>query len=100
MIPQLVALYEEGSITAHHLVVEVLHRLDPAAPSLVLEQLPEDILERMLQYANDFRPGKMRSNYPIQPSTDQVEAAKRWIEQRQGRERSDEQLLRTRVVTE
>ena len=94
MIQRLIAMYEEGAITAHHLVMEVLQRLDPANPSVVLEPLPRDILERMLNYANDFRPGKMRSNYEIQPAVDQVEAAKRWIEQRHERARSDEQVLR------
>ena len=95
MIPKLIAMYEGGAITAHHLVMEVLLRLDPAIPSLVLEPLSPDILVRMLEYANDFRPGKMRSNYALQPSVDQVEAAKQWIEQRHERVRSDEQVLRT-----
>ena len=95
MIPRLIAMYEEGAITAHHLVMEVLHRLDPATPSVVLEPLTQDILERMLKYANDFRPGKMRSNYEIQPTIDQVEAAKQWIEQRHEGEGSNKQFLRT-----
>ena len=89
MISKLIAMYEKGAITAHHLVVEVLNRLDPASLSLVLDQLPHDILERMLKYAIDFRPGMMRSNYPIQPAIDQVEAAKQWIEQRHGQARSN-----------
>ena len=95
MIPKLIAMYEGGAITAHHLVMEVLLRLDPASPSLVLEPLSREILDRMLKYANDFRPGKMRSNYALQPTLEQVEAAKQWIEQRREREGSNEQVLRT-----
>ena len=93
MIPRLIAMYEDGAITAHHLVMEVLQRLDTANPSVVLEPLPRDVLDRMLNYANDFRPGKMQSNYALQPTFEQVEAAKQWIEQRREREGPNEQVL-------
>ena len=45
MIPRLIAMYEEGTITAHHLVMEILIKLDPAEPSLVLELISSDVLE-------------------------------------------------------
>ena len=44
MIPELVEMYETGAVTAHHLAVQCLHKLDPAEPELVLAQLPDDIL--------------------------------------------------------
>jgi hypothetical protein len=80
MMEKLVAMYQNGAITADHLVVESLHRLDPACPELVLGALPPEILERMAHFANGYRPQRMRSNYGLQPTPDQVEAAKHWIE--------------------
>jgi hypothetical protein len=80
VIAKLVALYEQGEITASHLVVEALRLLDPANPVVVLEALPEDVLPRVLEYAREYRPGKMRTNYGLQPTVDQVEAARKWIE--------------------
>jgi len=77
---QLVHMYQKGAITADHLVVESLHRLDPKEPALVLKPLPREVIERMLEYATQYRPGAMRTNYGLQPAQDQVAAAKRWIE--------------------
>ena len=80
MMQKLVAMYDKGEITADHLVVESLHRIDPDNPGLVLEALSNDILQRVLKYACAYRPGKMRTNYGLQPTLDQVTAAKQWIE--------------------
>jgi hypothetical protein len=80
MITKLVALYEKGDITADHLVAESLQLLDPVNPGLLLEALPNDVLPRILKYAQEYRPGKMRSNYGLQPTLDQVTAARKWIE--------------------
>lgn len=80
MMANLVALYEKGAITADHLVAECLHMIDPANPALVLGVLPREILIRMLRYANEYQPGRMRTNYGLPPAVDQVSAAKRWIE--------------------
>lgn len=77
---ELVRMYGKGAITADHLVVESLHKLDPAEPALVLSALPREVLDRMLDYAKRFRPGGMRSNYGLPPAPDQVSAAKQWIE--------------------
>ena len=76
---ELVRMYEKGAITADHLVIESLHTIDPAEPELVLSNLPPEVLQRMLVYANDYRSGGMRTNYGLQPAADQVAAAKRWI---------------------
>jgi hypothetical protein len=73
-------MYENGAITADHLVVESLHKLDPAAPALVLAALPRGVLERTLVYAENYRPGAMRTNYGLPPAPDQVAAARQWIE--------------------
>ena len=80
MMEKLVAMYEKGEITADHLVVQSLHMIDPANPGLVLDILPIDVLPRVLRYAQDYRPGKMRTNYGLPPASDQVAAAKKWIE--------------------
>jgi hypothetical protein len=80
MTARLVAMYEKGEITADHLVAESLRLLDPANPTVVLEALPSDVLQRMLKYSHEYRPGKMRSNYGLQPTAEQVAAAKKWIE--------------------
>jgi hypothetical protein len=80
MMQKLIDMYEHGAITAEHLVVASLHKLDPAAPALVLAALPGGVLERMLAYAANYRPGAMRTNYGLPPASDQVAAARQWIE--------------------
>lgn len=77
---ELVRMYEKGAITADHLVVESLHKIDPAEPGLVLSLLPRAVLERMLVYVHQYRPGAMRTNYGLQPAPHQAAAAKRWVE--------------------
>jgi len=80
MIDNLVRMYEQGAITADHLVVQSLEMVDPRVPALVLGVLPPAVLERMLKYVREYRPGAMRTNYSRQPAADQIEAAKGWIE--------------------
>ncbi|HVC97197.1 MAG TPA: hypothetical protein VND64_26190 [Pirellulales bacterium] len=80
MTDKLVAMYKKGAITADHLVVESLHMLDPEHPEIVLHALPAEVLDSMLKYVDEYQPQRMRSNYAIQPTVDQIEAAKHWIE--------------------
>lgn len=80
MIDALLSMYTKGAITADHLVVQCLHSLDPNDPGLVLAELPAEILARVRQYAADYRPHHMRTNYGLQPTTDQVASAKEWLE--------------------
>jgi len=80
MITSLVSMYEKGAITSDHLVAQCIHMIDPDDPGLVLSDLPNSILDRMLIYARRYQPGRMVSNYGNLPTTDQVEAAKNWIE--------------------
>jgi hypothetical protein len=80
MIENLIQMYQKGAITADHLVVECLHRVDPQYPEHILGKLPAAVLERMLQYVREYRPGSMRTNYGPQPAAHQVAAAKGWIE--------------------
>jgi hypothetical protein len=80
MTANLVTLYEKGAITADHLVAETLSMLDPANPALDLQDLSKELLQRVLKYAQEYRPGKMRTNYGRSPSLEQVQAAKQWIE--------------------
>ncbi|MCY2992222.1 MAG: hypothetical protein NTY19_30720 [Planctomycetota bacterium] len=79
MIPELVKMYEEGAITAHHLAVQCLHVLDPAEPDLVLAQLPDDILAAIQDFAEGYDPKGMKTNYGVIPAQDQVIAATKWI---------------------
>jgi hypothetical protein len=74
-------MYHRGAITADHLAAECLHRIDPENPALVLDSLPDEILERVLEYARRSRHGQMVSNYGIVPAIDQIDAAKTWIEE-------------------
>src|SRR5829696_8243342 len=80
MTANLVTLYEKGAITADHLAVETLAILDPANPSVMLQGLSGDVLQRMLKYAEEYRPGKMQTNYGHSPTAEQVQAARQWIE--------------------
>jgi hypothetical protein len=80
MTASLIAAYRKGAITADHLVVQCLHMVDPEAPGLVLDPLPHDLLVRTLEFARQYRPGHMVTNYGVLPAADQVEAARRWIE--------------------
>jgi hypothetical protein len=82
MINPLVSMYEKGAITGEHLVAQCMHMIDPDDPGLVLSNLPISILDRMLEYIRRYKPDRMISNYGVLPTTDQVEAAKIWIEDR------------------
>jgi hypothetical protein len=79
MMASLLAMYRKGAITADHLVVECLRMIDPKEPALVLQDLPDEILARMIEFARQYRPDGMVTNYGSLPAADQVEAAKRWI---------------------
>ncbi len=81
MTASLVAAYRKGAITADHLVVQCLHMVDPEAPGLVLDPLPDELIVRTLEFARRYRPGRMVTNYGALPTADQVEAARRWIEE-------------------
>jgi hypothetical protein len=80
MITSLVSMYEKGAITADHLVAQCIHMIDPDDPGLVLSDLPNSILDRMLVYTRRYQPDRMISTYGVLPAPDQVEAAKNWIE--------------------
>lgn len=82
MIPELVKMYETGAITAHHLAVQCLHMLDPAVPELVLSQLPDDILAAIENFADGYDPKDMKTNYGVIPAQDQVNAAAKWIREK------------------
>jgi hypothetical protein len=79
MITSLVSMYEKGAITADHLAAQCIHMIDPEDPGLVLSDLPDPILDRMLAYAQRYQPDRMVSTYGILPAADQVEAARSWI---------------------
>ena len=80
MITSLVSMYEKGAITADHLAAQCIHMIDPEDPGLVLSDVPNPILDRMLAYTKRYQPDHMVSTYGVLPAPDQVEAAKSWIE--------------------
>ena len=80
MTHSLVEKYQLGMITDDHLVVEILHMIDPDNPGLVLSTLPDKVLPRVLRFVNEYLHGHMVTNYGVLPVQDQVLAAKNWIE--------------------
>lgn len=81
MMRSLVEKYRLGMITDEHLVVESLHRIDPENPALVLGNLPDNILDGIRRFANDYTQGRMVTNYGVLPTQDQVHAAQQWVEE-------------------
>ncbi len=79
MITSLVSMYEKGAITADHLAAQCIHMIDPDDPGLVLGDLPNPILDRILAHARRYQPDRMVSTYGALPAREQVEAAKTWI---------------------
>jgi hypothetical protein len=80
-------MYHKGAMTADQLVVECLRRVDPKDPAPLLGALPEEILDRMLDFARCFSPDGMITNHGPLPRVDQVEAARCWIEGARARRR-------------
>ncbi len=79
MIKRLIEMYESGAMTGYQVMMDGLQMLDPDNPDLVLSDLPEEILDEMLEYARRYDPGRPHSASLIPPSEDQVRAAERWI---------------------
>ncbi len=52
-------MYEKGAITSDHLVAQCIQMIDPDDPGLVLSDLPNSILDRMLVYARRYQPDRM-----------------------------------------
>jgi hypothetical protein len=88
MLQKIVALYLKGAIVPEQLVVESLQMIDPRNPTLVLSELPKEILERMLRFTNDYQPNGMVTNYGPLPTEVQVRAAKKWIKSHLRQEKS------------
>jgi hypothetical protein len=80
-LSQLVARYESGAIASQEFVVESLNLLDPADPSAVLRGLPTEILTRLRDFVDEYRPGQMLTSQGGRvPSPEQVEAARGWLD--------------------
>jgi hypothetical protein len=77
---QPLARYESGAIAGHELAVETLNLLDPRDPSAVLLGFPPEIVPRLRDFLDEYRPGQMLSSQGGSiPSPDQVEAARAWL---------------------
>ncbi len=82
MTKRLVDMYEDGSIAGYQVMIDCLQKLDPGNPDLVLSELPEEILDEMMDYAQRYDPRRPRSASFTLPSEDQVRTAERWISAR------------------
>jgi len=67
--------------SGYQVMMDSLHVLDPDHPDHILSQLPEEILEAMLQYAQRYDPSCTRTSAGLPPAVAQVRAAQRWIEE-------------------
>jgi len=79
MIRKLIEMYESGSITGYQLMMDCLQLLDPDNPNLVLSELPGEILDEMLTYAQRYDSRRPHSAKFMPPAEDQVRTAERWI---------------------
>ena len=79
MTKRLIEMYERGSITGYQAMMDCLQMLDPDNPDLVLADLPEEILDEMLNYARRYDPRRPASASLMPPAEDQVRTAERWI---------------------
>lgn len=80
-LTQLLARYDTGAIASHEFAVECLNRLDPGDPSAVLEKLPPDILPRVREFIDHYRPAQMMaSDGGLIPTPAQIQAARSWLE--------------------
>jgi hypothetical protein len=79
MTKRLIEMHESGSITSYQVMMDCLQMLDPDNPDLVLSELPEEILDEMLEYARRYDPRRPRSASLTPPAEDQVRTAERWI---------------------
>ena len=78
---ELVAKYAKGMITADHLAIDCVTMIDPESPGLVLNNVPEPILSRIIGFAEKSRSGPMLSNYGTVPTFGQFAAVRRWVEE-------------------
>lgn len=78
---QLIAHYESGAIASHEFAVESLLRLDPRDLSAVLEKLPREVMPRLREFIDHYRPGEMMASHGGSlPTPAQVQAARGWFE--------------------
>jgi hypothetical protein len=79
MIRKLIEMYESGSITGYQLMMDCLKLLDPDNPDLVLAELPDEILDETLAYAQRYDCRRPHSATLIPPAEEQVRTAVHWI---------------------
>jgi hypothetical protein len=79
MIKKLIDMYESGAITGYQAMMDCLQALDPDNPDLALSEVPDEILDEMLEYARRYDPHRPQSASLTPPAEDRVRAAERWI---------------------
>jgi hypothetical protein len=78
---QLVARDESGAISSQKFALESLVRLDPRDPSAILQGLPPEIVPRLREFIDQYRPGQMLASHGgTIPSPGQAEAARGWLD--------------------
>ncbi len=79
MIKTLIEMYESGSITGYQVMIDCLRMLEPDDPDLVLSDLPQEVLDEMLDYARHYDPRRPHSALLAPPAEEQVRTAELWI---------------------
>jgi hypothetical protein len=81
MMATLIKAYKAGKITRYQIMMECLHMIDPQHPELVLEPLPPEVHDEILDYASRYDPKKPapKERLVLMPAADQVDAARSWI---------------------
>jgi hypothetical protein len=77
-LERLLAGYASGAIAIHEFAVESLNLLDPRNPSAVLQGLPPEIVPRLREFIDEYRPGQMLSSHGgAIPTPDQIGGCER-----------------------
>ncbi|SRR5260370_12448542 len=78
-VEQLVCLYEEGALTAHHMILELLRHVDPLNVDDMMCGLPSKFYPELESFLGRYRVGRMITIGGETPSPESVEAAKQWL---------------------
>jgi hypothetical protein len=75
---QLVQQYEQGRITATGLILEVLSHPGKQRLAEILEALPQDILEQLKEFVENYEPGMKVFRGP-RPNAKALATVKEWF---------------------
>ena len=81
--PQLVGLYEEGRITAGHLIVEILNRVDSINVDTEMGALPQHLYGEFKAFLDSYKAGEMLTSLGPIPPPESIAIAKAWLRSRE-----------------